>query len=206
MKTKFKFIPIEVASRIKELFKSLSKDYLKLVYNEEEEICSFGIFTDSEISNYYFGYNTKEGLEEIIKEGMAEKKKFPEEKFQIDYMKWWIPEWMNGIDEECFIDDKREIELFELLEEQLSNCRNMKAEENDFPDYKDDVFDLFCESLAELKTENVFTKVDKNFILLVQESDNGITRNKTREKSISKLLTENQIEDYKFFEKRWMSL
>jgi len=207
MHNKLKFIPIKKASKIKELFKSLSKEYVKLIYQEEEEICSFGIFTDSDISNYYFGYNTKEGMEEIIKEGISEKENEPESEFKIDYMKWWLPEWMNAIDNECFMDDEREIELFKTMEKLIEKTDNEEEDLEDeyFSNYKDDIFDLFCESLAELRDENVFSKVAKDFILLVQESDNGISGNKIREKSISKLLTNIQIEDYKSFEKRWMS-
>lgn len=206
MENNLKFIPIEVADRIKKLFKSLAKEYIKLVYEEEEEddeICSFGIFTDSDISNYFFGYNTKEGLEEIIEEGKAYKREFPESKLKVDDLKWRLPEWTNGVDDECFEEDKREIEIFEILEKQISNTRNLNRDENCFSDYKDDIFDIFCETLLELKKENVFRQVSKDFFLIVQVADSSMCRNKNRLKSLSRILNQQQISELKRFEEVW---
>ncbi|MFK8010124.1 MAG: DUF4303 domain-containing protein [Saprospiraceae bacterium] len=205
MENNLKYISIKTAEKIKKLFKSLSKDYVKLIYEKEKEICSFGVFTDSDISNFFFGYNTKKGIEELKKRGIQNNKRFPDTKLKIDSMKWWLPEWINDIDEEVFRYDEREIELFNTLEDLIEQVLNSdpNCEKDFFSDYKSDIFDLFCQSLMELKDENIFLKVSENFFLIVQEQDNGIYG--TREKSLSKILNKNQLKAFLKFDKAYLT-
>ncbi len=197
MNNSLKFISIEIAARIKELFKSLSKDYIKLVYEEEDEICSFGIFTDSDISVFTFAYNTLHG----IKSKMENRQN---DEYNLLY-KWWIPDWSTKIRENIFDDDLRETELFNILEKLIeeTGVEDEYLEDEYFSNYKNDIFDLFCLSLEELNNEKVFIKRNNDFILLVQESDNGIKGDLAREASLLRLLTKDQIEDYKSIEKKW---
>ena len=184
-----KFITNKVAKRIKELFISLSKDYVKLIYEKEKEISSFGVFTDADISSFFFRYNTKEGIDKIIAVGKKYQEKNPNSKIPVDHYKWWLPEWAINIDEDVFSQDEREIELFKIFEDLIES-----SEDKDFSNYKDDVFDLFCQSLKEVKDENIFSKTSNNFFLLVQEQDNGIYD--ARKESLSKILSQNQLEEY----------
>ena len=190
VKNNLKFIPIKTAQKIKELFKSLSKDYVKLIYDKENEICSFGIFTDSDISNFFFGYNTKEGMEIIKQDGKKYNEENPDSKFPIDNDKWSIPEWKIEVDEEAFRYDSREIELFEIFDRLIKST----VSGEDFSNYKSDVFDLLCQSLKELKDKNTFSKISEDFFLLVQEQDNGIYG--TRKESLSMILTQRQLKEY----------
>lgn len=188
-----KYISRVKANRIKDLIKSLSKDYVKLIYEIEPEICSFGVFTDSDISSFSFAYNTKEEAQQT---GESIKSTFP-----ADDNKWWIPDWQVKVDEESFRYDAREIELFKILEDliNLTASDDDYCENDDFSNYKSDVFELICQSLKEIKDENTFSNVSEDFYLLVQEQDNGIYG--SRKKSLAKILTQKQLDEYSRYDR-----
>jgi len=186
MNRNLKYITGELTKRINYLFEELAKDYIQLVFEKESEICSFGVFTDSDISNFFFGYNTIEYQNIIYDE-------------EVDNNKWWIPDWKNGIDDLVFSSDQREIELFNILKE-LKNLIDYSDDEKSkkhFVNYKEDVFHLICQSLERLKTQKVFNNINADFFMLIQESDNGIYG--TREQSLSLILTQKQLDEYKGF-------
>ena len=195
-----KFISEEIALEFKEKLKGLASDYLKKIFQREKEICSFGVFTDSDISGFVLYYNTKEGMKGLINSGIEWNKENPDSTLQIDSGKWWMPEWYSeSVDDESFFqNDKREKELYLVLEEQINKTRLFETNDHLFNEafvkYKEEVFDLICQSLKELKDADCFSKVSNDFFLLVQEGDNGVYG--SRKESLSKILTKNQLDKY----------
>ncbi len=205
MDEELKFITEGVAKQIKELVKALAKDCVKSIYKKEKEICSFGIFTDSDASRFLFGYNTIGQLDKIIKDGIDYKREFSEHQLSDDFLKWWLPEWKNEIDEEVFHNDPKTKEIFKIMNDLVepieffdSNCEN-----DFFIKYKEDVFDLFCQVLRELKEEHVFSRTNEDFYLLVQEHDNGVYG--TRERSLLKIISEKQLNELLIFGKHYLN-
>jgi len=193
-------IPKESEEKFIKILKTLISDYYKFVIEREKEICSFGILTDSDISGFIIHFNTQSGMKRIIDSGIDWNKSNPNDKLKIDSGKWWMPEWESeSIDHESFFqDDKREKELHSILENLIKKTYQFEKEGNyineAFVKYKEEIFDLICQSLKELKEENLFKEVSKDFFLLVQESDNGIYGG--REISLKKIMTKNQFEEY----------
>ena len=74
----------------------------------------------------------------------------------------------------------------------------LEDEKNAFIKYKEDMFDIFCEVLKQMKENNVFKNIGDDFFLLFQEGDNGVYG--TRKKSLEKILTPNQLKEYLLFE------
>jgi hypothetical protein len=185
MKQPLTYIPVQTANRIEELFCSLAKDYLQRVYDVEEEICSFGVYTDSDISNFFFGYNTNEKR----KAAHDSPSSVDHEIWSIEDDIWSIPEWKNNVDD-SFQYDPREIELFGIFDTLIRSTHS----DSQFPNYKSDAFYLLCHSLKVLKDEKVFSNISTDFLLLVQEQDNGLYD--TRQDSLSLVLTPKQLEAY----------
>lgn len=192
MANKLKYIPIETAVEIKQLFLGLAKSYLSAVRESQKEINAFGVFTDSDMSVFSFACN-------VIKT------KTPQPEAPLDE-KWWIPEWSGPIPEDFFDDDPRQTKLFSLLEELIeqTDVENEELEEEYFSGYKDDIFDLFCQVFVELRSTDLLNVNQSSFILLVQESDNGFSGNTAREASLTLLLSKAQLEEYRVFEKEWL--
>ena len=190
------FIPIQTASKFKKLFRQLSIDYINYIYQREKEICSFGVFTDSDISIFVFYYNTEEGMEKIISSTLENQKDLTNKNIPIDSDKWWMPEWISGTtnDELFFQEDWREQELIKIMEELHTMTKYSFENPEKFVQYKEEIFDLICESLSEIKKEGLFYNISNDFYMLVQEEDNGIYG--TRHKSLSKILDEQQLKKY----------
>lgn len=173
------FIPKETNLRFIKILKTLISDYYQLVIEREKEICSFGIFTDSDISGFVFYYNTKS-------------------KIKPDTDKWWMPEWIaDSIHDESFYhQDDRRSKLEKIMEELIGKSNwDFDDAKNTFAIYKSEMFDSLCEALKELKDENLFKEITKDFFLLVQESDNGIYD--SHEISLKKIMSNEQFEDYR---------
>jgi len=105
------FIPKETELKFKKIFKTLISDFYKYVVEREKEICSFGVFTDSDISGFVISFNTQSGMEEIIKSGIKWNKENPDSKFETDSDKWWMPEWKSESVKDENIFHKDEIKL-----------------------------------------------------------------------------------------------
>ena len=205
MDKELKFITEGVAKQIKELVKALAKDCVKSIYRKEKEICSFGIFTDSDVSSFLFGYNTSAQLENIINDGKAYKKEFNENELPDDFLKWWLPEWKNEINEEAFNTNPKTKEAFRIMDDLIKPIKfSNRFSENDlFSRYKEDIFDLFCQVLLELKEEHVFSRTNEDFYLLVQEHDNGVYG--TRERSLLKIISKKQRNELLIFGKHYLN-
>lgn len=172
------FIPNETELKFKKIFKSLISDYYKQVIEREKEIFSLGIFTDSDISGFIMNYNVK-------RENNSESDK------------WWIPEWKSESkdDQSFYHEDDRYQELETIMNKLYKKSEwNFDEEKNTFALYKKEIFDSICEALKELKEENLFKGVTEDFLLLVQESDNGIYDG--REISLKKIMSKEQFEAY----------
>ncbi len=201
MINELKYIPKNIAEQFKELFKDVAKDCLKVIFEKEEEIYAFGVFTDSDISSFLLAYNTKGNLDTIIKSGVEYKNEFSITNLSDDFLKWWIPEWKNEIVEQKFNNDARTKKLHKILTDLVKPIGF--SDDKTFSDYKEDIFAVFCQSLKELKEEGCFLNITEDFYLLVQEHDNGM--HGTRKQHLSKILSENQMNELINFEKHYLS-
>lgn len=201
MRLKTDFIPLDLVLKIKILLKSLLSDYYHKVIEREREICSFGIFTDSDMSGFVIRYNTQEGIEKIIESAIKSREDYPDWNWEgaLDDSKWWIPEWISESkgDELIYYNDKRYDELDKIMND-LRKKTWMNENDEVFASYKEEMFDIMCKSLEELKGEGLFRNVSENFYLLVQEQDNGIYGN--RDKSLQRILTPEQYKEYEDFD------
>lgn len=194
------FIPSKTAITFNEIFKSLASDYFIKISKEEKEICSFGIFTDSDISGFVFYHNIKGRIEELVKNDMEKSDEDFDAKISLDSYKWWMPEWIVELvgKEPSSPKEKKYKQLEKMMSQLIEKSEwDFEDDKNTFAHYKSDMFDLFCDALKELKNEDVFKNTTDDFFLLVQESDNGIYDN--RAKSLKKILSEQQFKEYKIF-------
>ncbi len=191
------FIPKETESKFKTIFKTLISDYYKYVIEREKEICSFGIFTDSDISGFVISFNTQSGMEKILESGIKWNKENPDNKFKIDSDKWWMPEWKSDSVKEGFFDKDDRYNLLAGIMDELRKKSNWDFDDtkNTFAIYKREMFDSICDALKELKEEKLFKNISKDFFLLVQESDNGIYDE--RAVSLKKIMSKKQFEEYR---------
>lgn len=176
-------------TKFKLLLKELIEDYYSQVLAiEKGKILAFGIFSDSDISSFIFAYNTQDGIDANIERS----RKYSEfNDLETDGDIWFLPEWTSGQKKELFDYDNNPTYDF------LHKIMNLFYEENmdeSFVKYKNTMFDLFCESLKELGEENSFKRVSSDFLLLVQEGNNGIYD--TRVESLAKILSPVQMEQY----------
>ena len=159
--------------------------------DEKESISSFGIFTDQDMSSFVLAYNTQEHIHR--KSQAASESISASEAASISFSnKWWIPEWKG--DDEKFNPEKQE--EFYLKLEKLAGLLP-------FPLYKDSLFMLYCESLAELRNSGAFLQQTSDFFMLVQESDNFSLSDFDR---LKKLLNKEEWEEYLRFNKDFMGL
>lgn len=182
MKIKQPFIPKETALKFKKILKTLISDYYKDVIKKEKEICSFGIFTDSDISSFLMSCNT------------ACKAKNEEDK-------WWIPEWKAASikEDDDYYEDERYEQLEKIMNDLIEQSNwDFEEEKNTFASYKNEIFDCMCMALKELKAAKLFEEVSDDFFLLVQESDNGISDE--RAISLHKIMSKEQFEAYQLHE------
>lgn len=192
------FISKETELEFKKILKTLISDYYKHVIEREKEICSFGIFTDSDISGFEINFNTESGMENIKNAGIKWNKENPDSKIEIDSDKWWMPEWESGSinDNGFYHNDKRYNQLEKIMDELKGKSNwDFDDQKNTFAIYKKEMFDCICEAFKELKEEKLFKEVSNDFFLLVQEMDNGIYDG--REISLNKIMSKKQFEEYR---------
>jgi len=179
MKREDNFIPSAIKLKLKELFKATISDYYNLVIKREKKISSLGIFTDSDISTFIIACNTQ----------------YASAKSDDD--KWWMPEWIydSSSGESSSSLDDRFSQLDKTTKALIEKSNwDFDDDKNTFSKYKNEMFECMCDSLMELKEENLFNEVSKDFFLLVQESDNGIYED--RQKCLKKIMTEEQLGKY----------
>lgn len=184
-----KFIPQETALYLKELLCGIAKEYIELIYTNDRacEISSLGIFTDSDISGFVFHHNTKERVDNVSGD-------------KLNY-KWWIPEWDDNTYTKHFSDTRhpKEMELHKIMSELKANTEWSYEHPEKFVMYKEEMFDIMCDSLYHIKSE--LGKVSEDFFMLVQECDNGIYGK--RDASLAKILSESQMKEYIAFNKKY---
>ena len=130
MKKEKTFIPKKTALKFIKILKSLISDYYKYVIEREKELCSFGIFTDSDISGFVVYYNIKS-----------------ENNTDID--KWWLPEWKSlAIKEEHFRDQEARYNQLEKIIDELKGKSTWDFDDkrNTFAIYKREMFDCICDA------------------------------------------------------------
>ncbi|MBD0254565.1 MAG: DUF4303 domain-containing protein [Cytophagales bacterium] len=192
------FVPTEVLGKLKVEVKDYLTRIVAFIYESEAELCSFGIFTDSDISGFVVGYNTAHHLNAQNISNLANPGGVLEAVIKSSN-KWWIPEWTSGSNREL------RNEQYELYQEICDGLEEVHQKtqwhsddgKNTFILYKDDIFDLLSESLKELKEEGIFNKTDEDFFLLVQEEDNGMYGE--RGPSLKKILNDRHYRKYLAF-------
>lgn len=192
------FIPKEIEETFKTILKTLIADYYNKVIEREKEICSFGVFTDSDISGFGLYFNTQSGIERITSAGRNWKEKNPTDLSEIDADKWWMPEWTSESlkDKDFYYKDPRYSQLEKIMADLKGKSNwDFDDEKNTFALYKREMFDTLCDVLKELKAAQLFKEVSNDFFLLVQEMDNGIYDG--RAISLKKIMSEKQFEAYR---------
>ena len=192
-------IPTDKKNELSETLSELIKEYHSLALNIEGQINAIGIYTDADMTTFLLGYNTEEGVKEIIDRQLDTNALFPDDPCDrpLDDNKWLIPEWISESYEDLIEENNTKlIKANELI----SKLYEANVHKN-FVHYKSEMFDILCDVIATLKKSGVFGPNADQLILLVQVSDNGL--NNTREKSIKKILTKVQLEEYKSFLETW---
>lgn len=171
------FIPKETDLKFKSILKTLISDYYLQVIGREIEICSFGIFTDSDISGFVIYYNLKTNIDS-------------------DSDKWWLPDWTSGsVNDNFYNQDDRYHQLEKIMNELIGKSTwDFDDKKNTFATYKNEMFDSICDVLKELNEEKLFKNASDDFFLLVQESDNGVYEERTT--SLNKIMSKEQFEEY----------
>jgi hypothetical protein len=157
---KIVILPAE-ALQIKGLIKSLAIDCIQLISEtEKRDFSSFGVFTDSDMTVFDFFYNIKSDT--VSDDPLTDK--------------WWIPEWIQQPDfDESSANYTNLNTLYTIMSGIYKQTEWASEDDNStFAIYKEEMFDLFCAVLYELKAETAFPNTTDDFFVLVQESDNGM--------------------------------
>ena len=134
------------------LKKSTEKVFLQLK-EKHKDICAFGLYSDESAMSISISYNTKNHLQEIQDED-------PDEKV---YYRWSPGEWFR----ESYLTGE-----FEELSEQLEpHTEERFSTEEEFLEFRRNLFDTAVEVLLELKNERLFKESDESFILLFSVSE-----------------------------------
>lgn len=136
------------------LKKSIEKAFLQLK-QKHNDICAFGLYSDESAMSISISYNTKNHLKEMWD-------KDPDEKV---YYRWSPGEWFS----ESYVTDEfeelnKELYLSHLAEEKFST-------EEEFLEFRENLFNAAVEVLLELKNEGLFDEFDEEFILLFSVSE-----------------------------------
>lgn len=181
----YSFISKKQATDLLQALKLQLTNFYQEVIQLEGEICALGVFTDSDVSGFALYYNTTAGIEAVQSEydDLAD-------------IIWWMPEWVSENNELGFKITADYLAVSQLMEALYqSTTSSMDNIENPtFPIYKREMFDLICEALSRLKAEGLFQAVTDDFLLLVQESDNGVYDG--RAESLGKIMTAEQLSAY----------
>ncbi|MEM0992931.1 MAG: DUF4303 domain-containing protein [Bacteroidota bacterium] len=171
---------------LKDLLKYSAIEYYRYIENSGA-IISFGISTDSDMSSLTFCYNTQEWLNKSLKSTAAYNTKNNDALLPLDIDRWLLNEWKSEIDD-YWKEDKYQSLLSKMYS--LYKSRN----EDNFLEYKIEMFDFFCQVLKELKESQVFNQKKSDFLLLVQQADSPILEQ--HKESLKKILTKSQWNIY----------
>lgn len=147
------------ATFVTDLKKSLVQHFAQI--KEAEEVISFGIYTDGDASTIGIYYNTKEYLNRKLE---ATRKNEAEDSLTSLYLLFFMEEWKKDISEAT-----RE-PLFDDLNQRIAEFGSSEyASGNE--NYKNEVFDLFAQSLREIKEESLLKPLASDFFLHLEVSD-----------------------------------
>ena len=170
-----------------ELKLSLTQHYRNI--QEEEQILSFGIYTDGDAGSIGIYYNTYEHLQYKLKEV---REKNPEELLFQRYYLFFMEEWKKDISA--------------AIKEDLLNNLNDKIYafgsreyDNGNENYKDEIFDLFVRALKEFANDNKLLNTRTDFFLHLEVSDSWIGDKML--KRISTIHPENRFAEYQEYVK-----
>jgi hypothetical protein len=155
------------------------RDYFEKSFEKyDSDFMAFGIYTDSDVRTIGIYSNTYSYFEERKKTMTS---LFPNIDF--NQYKWVMEEWKDelGIHDKD-LDFLRK-KLFKLGEKELRR---------EYLDYREAILSMFEEILENIKKEDVFKKLNKDFILLIDVSDSHLD-----EKMLERVLGTDSFREYK---------
>jgi Domain of unknown function (DUF4303) len=147
----------------KEQFSIELKDCIISIYDaieDKEELISFGIYTDQDVSSMVVKYNTRNHFAEQLKDVYL---RYGE--IASDY-RWRIPEWFNRV-KNAKLDELNVIMIYTLQPLEFETG-------NEF--FKDTLLDLIFEVLKEVQNEGLFRSQNEDFIVCLEQTDSGIDK------------------------------
>lgn len=167
----------------KKQFEIKLKQCVISVFNDienKDDLFEFGIFTDQDTSSITICYNTYSHFLDSFKKNFLEKGEI------ITRFRWSIPEWCREIGGENFMIDSINDILYDVIQPQESEL---------YPDsFKDNILDLLCSVLINIKEEGLFSDMKENFILYVEQADSWI--DDLMKQRIRKLVGERYYEEF----------
>ncbi len=148
-------------------------------------LVSFGIYSDGDAGTIGFYYNTRQHLSGHMENAANEDSDPP-----AAYYVFCMEEWREDIS--YSLCDKKT----EALNDQLYRFGTSSSEKG-HEDYRDEIFDMFCKTLLELKEEGLFESEAPDFFLHMDVSDYWIDEKML--KRISALMSEERYKAYKAY-------
>lgn len=164
---------------VKNLKKSLDQHFKAIV--EQEELLSFGIYTDGDASTIGMYYNTKEHYLKMLKASEEEGINDPL------YFLFFMEEWKKDISI-ALRDDQLDKLNYEIAEFGTAAYKNG----NEY--YKDEVFDLFTEALVAFKNGLASGRPQSDFFVHLEVSDHWVDEKML--KRISRLHNKARFVEY----------
>lgn len=163
--------------RLKQCVSSIFNDI-----EEQDDLFEFGIYTDQDVSTILIGYNTCTNFANQLA------KHFLKENKIVSYYRWSFPEWNRKIGDENA--------LLYAVNDELYNIIQPQEYEMNPDSFKDNVLDLLCNVLVELRDEGLFSSVKRDVILYLEKGDSYIGE-KMKER-IRTLVGEKYYEEFLF--------
>lgn len=146
---------------VDELIESLINHFNAI--KEDSQLMSYGIYTDGDASTIGIYYNTKEKLENDIKNAAKEYTGDLIESMSL-YYTFSMEEWKKDISET--LNDQKLLELMTVINK-YGETEYDKGNES----YKDEIFDLFTEALNKTKETGLFKNQKEDFFIHLEVSD-----------------------------------
>lgn len=166
----------------KEIFIKKLKLGIISVFEEieaKEEIFSFGIFTDQDISSMLVMYNTYSHFAEQLKWEFLRTHKIRKD------FRWLMSEWFKRADEDNILFNEANDMLYKIIQPEESKTN---------PDFKDILINLLTNTLLELRENGLFDSMKEDAFIYFEQADSYID-DFMREK-IKKLIGEKYFTEF----------
>ena len=172
---------------ISDLKKSLHQHYKHI--KEEDEILSYGIYTDGDANTIGIYYNTYEHFQNILK---VAREKNTESVVDPLYYLFFMEEWKKDIS--ISLKDK----LLSELNDRLYDFHSSEYDKGN-EDYKNETFDLFLTALKAFEKDILLENTRADFFLHMEVSDSWIDERML--KRISNIHSKNRFLEYQEYAK-----